>query len=435
MNSDNLKYVLRQFVERPLPECRPRSIFLPSGTGKVIGLTGVRRSGKTFLFFDTIRRLSAEGIKRRRLVYLNFEDDRLQPLHAEDLDLILRCLRELFPETTRDRIYLFLDEIQSAPGWERWVRRIKDTEDVEVFVTGSSSRVLKRDLASAMRGRSITYEIFPLSFCEYLQFIGIEIQPSSADNESIVRHALENYLTWGGFPEIVLSDEAVRPLILSEYASVMFYRDIIEGYGVRNEKLMRELLRYCYRNTATMVNVSKLHRDFKSLGFSVSKNTLFDYLSFLEDSFLIFLLPKKEESLRKQAHNPRKLHVIDPGLVAAFHANPERDIGRKLETVVFLEMRRQRQDWHYYVNSSEVDLCDSDGTLFIDTCWSLTDPDTIRREAASMEFARSKWPRANGMILYHEYKHGIQRDIPGAEPAWRFLLSSGSVGKKRPSKK
>lgn len=428
MNSDNLKYVLRQFVERPLPECKHRSISLPSGAGKVVGLTGVRRSGKTFLFFDTIRRLSAEGVDRRRLVYLNFEDDRLQPLRAEELDLILRCLRELFPETAREHIYLFLDEIQAAPGWERWVRRIRDTEDVEVFVTGSSSRVLKRDLASAMRGRSITYEIFPLSFREYLHFLEIEVRPSDADNESLVRHALENYLAWGGFPEIVLADEAVRPLILSEYASVMLYRDLIEGYGVRNEKLMRELLRHCYRNTASMINVSKLHRDFKSLGFSASKNTLFEYLGFLEDSFLIFLMPKQEESLRKQAHNPRKLHVVDPGLIAAFHANPERDIGRKLETAVFLEMRRARQDLRYFQNSSEVDLCDAEGTLFINTCWSLSDSDTIRREAASMEFGHRRWPQARGRLLYHEFKPGIHADIPEAEQAWRFLLSDREKG-------
>ncbi len=225
-----------------------------------------------------------------------------------------------------------------------------------------------------------------------------------------------------------LADEAVRPLILSEYGTVMLYRDLIEGYGVRNEKLMRELLRHCYRNTASMINVSKLHRDFKSLGFSASKNTLFEYLGFLEDSFLIFLMPKQEESLRKQAHNPRKLHVVDPGLIAAFHANPERDIGRKLETAVFLEMRRARQDLHYFRNSSEVDLCDAEGTLFINTCWSLSDSDTIRREAASMEFGHRRWPQARGRLLYHEFKPGIHADIREAEQAWRFLLSDREKG-------
>ena len=136
------------------------------GTGKVVGLAGVRRSGKTFLFFDTIRRLTEQGVDRRCIVYLNFEDDRLNPIRAEELDLVLRCLRELYPETQNQRVFMFLDEVQNVSGWERWVRRIQDTEDVEVYVTGSSSQLLTRDLATAMRGRSITLEVFPLSFRE-----------------------------------------------------------------------------------------------------------------------------------------------------------------------------------------------------------------------------------------------------------------------------
>jgi len=197
MNSDNLKYVLRQFVERRLPPCRPRDMILPAGTGKVVGLTGARRSGKTFLFFDTIQRLTIQGVDRRCIVYLNFEDDRLYPIHAHELDLVLRSLRELYPELINERVYMFLDEVQNVPGWERWVRRIVDTEDVEVFVTGSSSRLLSRDLATALRGRSITLEVFPLSFREVLSFRGIEIIPHSADNESLfVRIGILSFLGW-----------------------------------------------------------------------------------------------------------------------------------------------------------------------------------------------------------------------------------------------
>jgi len=282
VTSDSLKYVLRQFVERTLPVCRPRELVLPTETGKVIGLTGVRRSGKTFLFFDAIRRLAEQGVDRRRLVYLNFEDDRLQPIKAADLDLVLRSQHELFSETSRQRIYLFLDEVQNVPGWERWARRLQDTEDVGLFVTGSSSRLLSRDLTTALRGRSLTLEVFPLSFREYLAFRDLPIVPSSAANKSLLRAALEIYLQWGGFPEIVLADETLRPLILEEYASLMLYRDVVERYGVRNEKLMRELLRHAFRNTACLLNISKLHRDFTSLGFTVSKNTLFEYLGYLK---------------------------------------------------------------------------------------------------------------------------------------------------------
>ncbi|MBN1380885.1 MAG: ATP-binding protein [Deltaproteobacteria bacterium] len=429
MNSDNLKYVLRQFAERTLPRGRPRELVIPTGTGKVVGLAGVRRSGKTFLFFDTINRLAQQGVDRRSIVYLNFEDDRLHPLAAEELDLVLRCLHELYPETLNQKVYLFLDEVQNVPGWERWVRRIQDTENVEIFVTGSSSRLLARDLTTALRGRSITLEVFPLSFREALTFRGIDIQPHSAENESLIRGALEAYLAWGGFPEIVLADETVRPLILEEYASLMFYRDIVERYGVRNEKLMRALLRHAFRNTASLVNVSKLHRDFQSLGFSVSKNTLFDYLEYLQDAFLIFLVPRQEESLRKQAHNPRKLHVIDPGLVAAFKTNAGRDVGHKLETAVYLEVRRTRKDLYYYSNGSEVDLCDGEGTLFINTCWSLTEAETRRREVKAMEMGCRRWPEARGHLLYHEYSPGIEKEIIQAAPAWKYLMGAVTYGK------
>ena len=421
MNSDNLRYVLRQFTERTLPLCRKRELVLPVRSGKVVGLAGVRRSGKTFIFFDTIQRLLDQGVDRRCILYLNFEDDRLQPIRTAELDLVIRCQRELFPETIGKHLFLFFDEVQNAPGWERWVRRLQDTEDVDIFVTGSSSQLLSRDLTTALRGRSITVEVFPLSFREYLAFREIPVVPSSADSESQVRGALESYLLWGGFPEIVLADETLRPLILTEYASLMLYRDVVERYGVRNEKLMRELLRHAFRNTASLLNVSKLHRDFRSLGFTVSKNTLFEYIEFLQDAFLIFLLPKQEVSLRKQAHNPKKLHVIDPGLVAAFQVHPSRDIGHKLETAVFLEVRRRRKDLFYYVNGSEIDLCDGDGTLFINTCWDLSDPDTRRREMASMSMGMARWPKAQGRLLFHEYAPGVEQDLCLTEPAWLFL--------------
>lgn len=423
MNSDNLKYVLKQFVERSLPACRPRALSLPLGSGKVVGLAGVRRSGKTFLFFDAIRRLAERGVDRRRLIYLNFEDDRLQPLRAEELDLVLRCQRELFPETAGQRVFLFLDEVQNAPGWERWVRRLQDTEDVELFVTGSSSRLLTRDLSTALRGRSVTLEVFPLSFREYLSFKSIPVVPSSADSESAVRAALGDYLDAGGFPEIVLSDATLRPLIVEEYASLMLYRDVVERYAVRNERLMRELLRHAFRNTASLLNISKLHRDFTSQGFSVSKNTLFEYIGYLEDAFLLFLLPKCERSLRKQAHNSKKLHVIDTGLIAAFKAYPGRDMGHKLETAVFLHQRRRHKNLFYYANGHEVDLCDGEGHRFLNTCWDLGDPETRRRETEALSFGQARWPQARGRLLYHEYAPGAANALPQAEPAWRYLLA------------
>lgn len=422
MNSDNIKYVIRQSVERILPQSVERDMKLPVGTGKVVGLAGVRRAGKTFLFFQAMRGLLEKGVSRDRMLYLNFEDDRLQPIREGDLDLVLRSFRELYPDSVGDKVYLFLDEVQSAPGWELWARRLHDTENIEIFVTGSSSQLLARDLSTALRGRSITLEVFPLSFKEFLTFRSIPVIAASADNESLLRSAVVEYLEWGGFPEIVLADEAMRPLILEEYTSLMLYRDILERYGVRNEKLMRELLRHAFRNTASLLNVSKLHRDLALQGYQVSKNTLFEYLGYLEDAFLVFLLPIQEASIRKQAHNPKKLHVIDAGLVSAFKAHPSRDLGHRLETAVFLHWRRRYKSLFYFANDAEIDLCDADGREFINSCWDVGPAEALTREKRSMAFGADRWPSAAGRLVYHEYQQQGLEEIPNAIPAWKALL-------------
>jgi hypothetical protein len=331
-------------------------------------------------------------------------------------------LRELFPETVSGRLYLFLDEVQSAPGWERWVRRMCDTEDVSVFVTGSSSRLLTRDLSSALRGRSVTFEVFPLSFRELLVFRGLVPEPFDARGESLARAALADYLRWGGFPEIVLADPTLRPLILEEYSSLMLQRDLLERSGVRNEPLLKTLLRHCFRNTAMLLSVSKLARDFQSTGLSFSRNTLFDYLALLEDAGLVHLLPTHDVSVLKQARNPKKLHVIDPGLVAAFKAGADRDVGHKLETAVFLECRRRSREWHYHAGVREVDLCDAEGTLFLNVCWDLSDPATMEREQAAMEAGEKLLPGARGLLLYHEYSSEALARFPLARPAWKWML-------------
>ncbi|MBI5504463.1 MAG: ATP-binding protein, partial [Deltaproteobacteria bacterium] len=413
---------LREFADRPLPESRPRELSLPTDSGKVIGLSGVRRCGKTFLFFDTIRRLLARGVDRRRIIYLNFEDDRLQPVAPAELDLVLRSLHEVFPEAATGRLYLFLDEVQSAPGWERWVRRLCDTQDVSVFVTGSSSRLLTRDLSSAMRGRSVTYEVFPLCFREFLTFRGARHEPYDARSESATRAAFEDYLRWGGFPEVVLAEPAMRPLILEEYASVMLHRDLVERNSLRNEVLMHAFLRHCFRNTATLLSLSKLHRDFRSQGYEIARNTVFEYARLLTDAGLIFLLPRHDESLRKQARNPKKLHVIDPGLISAFKAGADRDVGHKFETAVFLECRRRAREWYYHAGTSELDLCDAEGRMFINACWNLSDPSTAQRQEAAMAAGARLLPEAEGLLLYHEHASDTDQRFPEAQPAWRWML-------------
>ena len=206
-----LKYVLAQSTTRPLPPAKMRKLALPLDSHKVVALIGIRRTGKTFLLYQTMRQLEVQGVSRRRMLYLNFEDDRLLPIRTGDLDSILRAHDELYPEMAGQEKYVFFDEVQNVPSWETYVRRLHDTENARLFVTGSSSHFLSRELATGLRGRSISYEVFPLSFAEFLTFRGLEHEPFSRVSESRMAAALGDYLGTGGLPEVVLADESLRP--------------------------------------------------------------------------------------------------------------------------------------------------------------------------------------------------------------------------------
>ena len=420
MNKDNLKYVLKQATERPLPTSRPRELELPLAPSKVVTLTGIRRAGKTFLLFRTIRRLTDSGVPRRSILYLNLADDRLYPVVLEEMDLILAAHGELYPEALDGPRYMFLDEVQEVDGWERYVRRIHDTEDVRVFVTGSSARLQTRDLAPALRGRSIGYEVFPLGFAEYASFLGIETAEYDRDAEARLVHALEGYVRWGGLPEVVLAEEALRPLILADYASLIFYRDLVERYSIRNEHVMKLLLGFCAARPSTLLSVHKLHRDLRSRGVTVSKNTLYEYLDHLEDAYVLFRLPRHEPSLRKREQNPKKIHLVDPALGQAFAARGERNRGVWLENQVFLHLRRRFREIFYASNSHEIDLVVEapEGVRFVNVTWSLSEPETREREEAAMAFGRDRYPGASGTLVAHETDGS-----PTARPAYRYLLT------------
>lgn len=411
---------------RPLPAMAPRTLALPLDSRKVVTLVGIRRSGKTYLLYDTMRRLEAQGVERRRMVYLNFEDDRLQPVGPREFDLILRAHEERHPDTAGRTTYFFFDEVQNAPGWERFVRRLSDTLDTRIFVTGSSSHLLVRELAAGLRGRSISYEVFPLSFAEFLAFRRIEHVPYARASESRMAAALEEYLDTGGLPEVVLAEAAIRPRILTEYVDLVFYKDLIERYRIGNAPVLRQLLRHCLGQPAMLLNVHKLFRDFKSQGLELSKDTLYHYLAHLEESYVAFTVPVAERSRRVQAMHPKKLHPIDWALGYPFVPARRIDLGRKLETAVFLHWRRQREDLAYLGGEREVDLVvnPQDPEAVINVAYSVTDPETWARETAALEWAAARSRGAPRTLVVHE--GGTRTPPAGIQvvEAWRYLLGA-----------
>ncbi len=426
MRKESLKYILTENTSRNFPATVARELELPLDTNKVVTLVGIRRSGKTCILYDTMRRLEKRGVDRRQMLFLNFEDDRLMPIKARELDLILGAHAELYPEFATRRKYFFFDEIQTAPRWESFIRRLHDTQDAQIFLTGSSSHLLARELATSLRGRTVSYEVFPLSFAEFLRFRGLQHEPWSASSDSRMAAALSDYLAVGGLPEVVLADADLRPRILKEYVDLIFYKDLVERYRVANPALLKQLLKQCLSQPASLLSPHRIYRDFRSQGYELSKDTLYRYLHYLEESFIIFLLPVAERSVRKRAMNPRKLHAVDWALGYPLVPEPFINVGHKLESAIYLHWRRQREDLGYIGGKREIDLVvnPEHPEQLVNVANHIGRPEVYDREVGGLRWASSQMPRARRILVVGDLpEQNIPEDIEVIE-AWRYLLGA-----------
>lgn len=388
-----LKTIIADFHARGIPELITRDLQIPLESGKIVTLIGPRRAGKTYLLYETMARID----DLTNVLYLNFEDERLS-FDSEHLNAILEAYFELYPNKREDELFIFFDEIQETPGWERFVRRIYDTITRRIFITGSSAKVLSTEIASALRGRAITYEVYPLSLREYLRFSQIAEDLTSTKGRAKVMHAFERYIERGGFPETVLMDDETYRKTMKSYFDVMLYRDVIERHSIANPTI-REFLKHLVANTGKEFSVNRVYNDFTSRGFKVSKDSLYEYLSYFEDAFVVLTLENYAVSQRKRA---RKAYTIDTGLSRLFSVSEDR--GRMLETIVFLELKRRGRSVHYHRNGAECDFIVSDeGVEAIQVCSELTEANEDReREGLANAMKRFKLER--GTIITADVK-------------------------------
>ncbi|MCK4547832.1 MAG: ATP-binding protein [Candidatus Eisenbacteria sp.] len=392
----------------PVPEFTRRDVRLPGVPGKAVAVIGTRRAGKTTLLWQVLADRVAQGVAREGLLYFSFEDERLAGMAAADLNLVVEEFYRLNPEWRDTRRALFLlDEIQGVPGWETFARRLLDTENIELFVSGSSAKLLSREVATSMRGRAMEATVFPFSFREYLRHHGREPQRAAARLPKASRSALEkdlrDYLAVGGFPEAQGIASRDRFDLLRGYVDVMLLRDVIERHAVSHPVALRWLVRQLLGNAAGAFSVNKFYSDLKSQGIPVAKDTLHAYLAYLEDAFLIRIVSLASNSVRRRMVNPRKVYPIDPGLIPVFDRSDRTNVGHILETCVFLELERRGAHVSYVrtADGYEVDFLarypDRTQSL-IQPCAELDDPDTMQREVRAL-LAAAKEHRRAGLHL------------------------------------
>lgn len=417
---NEFREVIQEFIKGPLKEAIARELELPIDVPKIVSLLGPRRSGKTFCLYRMILTLSKQ-VDRTRLVYINFEDDRLFPLHLPDLNDFIQTYYELYPHNREHKVWFFFDEVQEVPEWEKFVRRVFDRENCRVFITGSSSKLLSRELATTLRGRTLPFEVFPLNFKEYLRFNQVEFDPDTPKGKSIVLHEFDGWLRQGGFPELIFLPQKLHRKTIEEYLDLMLYKDLGERFSIKNQTLLKYLLKYLVGNVANPFSMGKTFNDVKSQGYSISRNTLYDYLSYLKEAFIVFTINIWHRSVRTQALRPRKVYLIDPAF--KYTMTIGEDKGRILENAVFLFLRHQGLQLHYIQNKQEVDFYWENGTP-INVCLDFYSVPTQNRELAGMLDALNFLDRREGLILTRDQEDTLRLKgkVIDILPAWKYFL-------------
>jgi len=410
----------RAFILESVSGIVPRAAAEVAAPGKTVIMHGIRRSGKTFILYDIFRR------NRDAALYLDFEDDRLAGFTAADFLTVQDAFLELRREAVGRIVYLF-DEIQHVEGWERFCRRVTERENTAVYVTGSSSKLMPLEVDTAIRGRAWSVAVFPFSFPEFLQLRigrleGNEILYGTGKVET--KRLFAEYAKWGGFPETAL---AAGPLdktkLLKEYLRAMFFRDLVERYGMTNIALFDALADKLFSSFSTRLSLTAFYRQYKDL-FPFSKDLLFQYFHHFEESMLIFAVRKFSESSYKRSRNPVKIYPADTGLCRRVASE---DAGRILENIVFIELARRGGEVYYFEEKQECDFVvkgeEGVGFAAFQVCRELTD-ENRRREAAGLIAACRRLNVNEGTILtddqeWEEEAEGIKISV---RPVWRWLI-------------
>ncbi len=399
------EFQIPEFVERDIDENILKTRLIPV-------LTGPRRSGKSTIFFQLISGL-LKNVPQHNILYVNYEDDRLLPLEGKELASLINVYKQNFKRNEKYPLYLFLDEIQNVPNWEKTIRRIYETEPgVKIYLTGSNSKMLSSEIATALRGRTVSFKVLPLSFREYVKFKKIAVPalpdlPYSKQKDSLL-YSFNQYLMFGGFPEIVLEDStALKERILREYFHTIFFADIIERHQVRNIKSMDAFIKILTRQMSSLFSFGKMVDNLKSIGLKISKNTLIEYLSYLEEAFLGKSVSIYSYSIKDQMQYPRKFYLIDNGLFSAVNFINSDDYGKLLENTVYIQLLHKYNEIYYWKgkNGYEVDFILSqlfkqkNEFALIQVCYNFFDAKTKQRELRALKAAAQEFKIRKALII------------------------------------
>jgi len=398
---------------------------------KATVIIGVRRSGKSTFLNQIADKWLSEGVSKENILSINFFDDRLSNLKTEGLDIVLQAYFMLFPhKKSTEKVYCFFDEIQVMPEWEAFIDRLMRTENCVVYLSGSSAQMLSKEIATQMRGRALSWEIFPFSFPEYTdnQKLINEL-PLSGQQRLLVENAFDKYRECGGFPEVIDLDKSLRIKIHQEYFDSILFRDLIERYDISHPRALIDLAKKLLENIASMYTLNSLTGFLKSLGYNVPKSSVSKYLRWFEDSYFLFTVRMYDASYRRSNANPKKIYCVDHAIIRSVSASILINSGHILENIVFMSLRRLHSEIFYYKTAGnlEVDFIfkNQEGNVMLfQVCETLVNPTTRQREINALHAAMMELNLSKGVIITRneEDRVSVKTGSIVIIPVWKFLL-------------
>ncbi len=430
MTNIDYKKVAVQWKENPIPKTKYRQMDIDWGADFIWAIIGPRRAGKTYICFQLMHDLIANGVSEDNIFYVNFEDEKILNAEAKDIQGILDALYELYAPQPNAILYLFLDEIQNVRYWQKWVRRIHETKKhIKLVITGSSAKLLSKELSTELRGRVLAKEIFPLSFKEYLNWqnqpYNIKTVAYSRQKEAIKKH-LAFYSQNGGYPAVLLNPPALRDQILQQYFDNMLLNDVVERYKIKDAKRLRILAGILFESVGRDFSFNKTAARLKTAGYELSKNTIVEHSHYFEDAYLFFQNLRYEYSLSKQLGAIKKIYCVDNGLLNAVSFKFSDDAGRLLENMIYIELKRRGGAIYYNRDKFECDFVVSKKnkiTVALQATASLTE-ENDRREIGGLVEAMKKFKLRRGIILTLDQKDARKTEQGEIEiiPVWEWLL-------------
>ncbi|MEM5811671.1 MAG: ATP-binding protein [Candidatus Aenigmatarchaeota archaeon] len=422
-----LREVLLEWKEKELPTRiikRELKIWM---NNHIVSIIGPRRAGKTYFMFQLIKELFEKNFTKENIVYLDFTDPRIKKVGISEF---LKEINYLF----KDSIFLFFDEIQELDNWSSFVRTLHNFQKYKIIISGSSSKLLSKEISTELRGRCISFVLFPFSFKEFLDLkeFKIEKEISKAKIGKILG-LLKEYIDFGGYPEIILHEERNKKLdIAKTYFDAIFFKDIIERFKIKNVALMDYFVRYCISNSSSYVSISKIENELKSISFKVSKKTLANYLKYVEEALFVFPIKRFSFKYRERAKYPVKSYLVD-NIYFQIEPRFSKDVGKKIENLVAIQLLKKKLegkfDGVFYLKSNdyEVDFVIKEGLeikQLIQVTYASSKGEINRREIRALLKASELLKCRNLLIITWDYEDELKIDnkIIKCIPLWKWLL-------------